>query len=259
MKIKFIGSGSGLASFDRYHTSLFITSNDHRLLVDCGDGVTKAILKHNIVYNSIDSIIISHLHADHFSGLPSLLTQMKLTNRKNPLNLFIHFSEKDFIEDFIFHSYIFKERSTFNLNIIPFNEEIKIKLFDNFNFTTKKNSHLSKYKIYDLKNKLSFTSLSFIFEDDENKVIYTSDIGSEEDLYLFNNEVDYFITEITHIIPVSLISLAQKCRSDKIVITHLDAHSEESLDYFLKDQENSLKKERFIVAFDGLELNHLEE
>ena len=106
MKIKFLGTGSGKTSLNRYHSSLLISSSKYNLLVDCGDGISKAILAQNIDFNSINSVLISHFHSDHFSGLPSLITQMKLSSRKNELKIFVHSSEKDFLEDFIFHSYI---------------------------------------------------------------------------------------------------------------------------------------------------------
>ena len=126
MKIKFLGTGSGKTSLNRYHSSFLLSSSNHNLLVDCGDGISKAILKQNINFNSIDSILISHFHADHFSGLPSLITQMKLTSRKNDLTIYVQLSEKDFLEDFIFHSYLFKERMAFNFNIVSFDEEKEI-------------------------------------------------------------------------------------------------------------------------------------
>ena len=169
------------------------------MLVDCGDGISRAILNQNISFNSIDCILISHLHADHYAGLPSLLTQMKLTGRNKVLSVFVHSSEKDFIEDFILHSYLFKERMSFEFKIIPFDDEREIKVNENFNFTARLNSHLDKYKKYDIENKLGFASLSFLFKDDENSLIYSGDIGTEKDLYLFNQKVDLFITETTHI------------------------------------------------------------
>ncbi len=113
MKIKFLGTGSGKTSLNRYHSSFLISSSTNSLLVDCGDGISKAILKQNIDFNSFNSILISHFHADHFAGLPSLLTQMKLGGRKNELTIFVHSSEKPFLEDFICHSYLFKRANDF--------------------------------------------------------------------------------------------------------------------------------------------------
>ena len=144
MKIKFIGTGSGKTSLKRFHTSFLISSTNHNMLVDCGDGISRAILNQNISFKSIDSILISHLHADHYAGLASLLTQMKLTGRTKVLSIFIHSREKDFIEDFISHSYLFKERMSFELKIIPFVDKREITANENINFTARLNSHLDK-------------------------------------------------------------------------------------------------------------------
>jgi ribonuclease Z len=150
------------------------------MLVDCGDGISRAILNQNISFNSIDCILISHLHADHYAGLPSLLTQMKLTGRNKLLLLFVHTRDKDFIKEFILHSYLFKERMSFELRIIPIDDEREIKVTEKFNFTARLNSHLDKYKSASSStlpppdlDKLGFASLSFLFKDDENSLIYS--------------------------------------------------------------------------------------
>lgn len=254
MRIKFLGTGSAQTSHNRFHSSFLISFSNHNLLVDCGDGISKAILKQNINFNSIDSILISHFHADHFSGLPSLVTQMKLLSRKNALIIFVHSSEKDFLEDFIFHSYLFKERMTFNLIIVSFDEGKEVLLSDDLKFTSKFNSHLDKYKKYDQQSRLGFASLSFLFKDEENTCIYTGDIGSENDLYIIDQKVNWFITETTHIKSENIINLIDKLDPIKIILTHISDDFEKPLNDFHQSLPVSLKS-RIILAFDGLELN----
>lgn len=253
MKIKFLGTSSAKTSLSRFHSSFLILSSNQNLLVDCGDGISKAILKQNINLNSIDSILISHFHADHFSGLPSLITQMKLLSRKNDLTIFVHSSEKCFLKDFIFHSYLFKERMTFELNIVSFDEEKEVILSDDFKFISKLNSHLDKCKKYDQQNKLGFTSLSFLFWDYENSAIYSGDVGSENDLYIFNQKVDWFVTETTHIKSENIIDLFDKLDPAKIILTHIGDDFEKPLNDFHQSLSENLKS-RIILAFDGFEL-----
>src|SRR5210317_870930 len=120
MELTFIGTGSGKTSLNRFHTSILISENDHRLLVDTGDGISKALLASDISVNSIDSIIISHTHADHFAGVASLLTQMKIHVRTSPLAIFIHKDFLKFLSEFINVSYLFKETIGFDLKIIGY-------------------------------------------------------------------------------------------------------------------------------------------
>ncbi|HEX9251640.1 MAG TPA: ribonuclease Z [Ignavibacteriaceae bacterium] len=260
MKIKFLGTGSGKTSLNRFHSSLLISSSNYNLLVDCGDGISRAILNQNIDFNSIDSILFSHFHADHFSGLPSMITQMKLLSRKNDLRIFVHSSEKSFLEDFIFHSYLFKKRMTFDLSIVPFDEKDEVLLIDDFRFTSKLNSHLDKYKKASLEtpsnqeNKLGFASLSFLFKDDGNTCIYTGDVGSEKDLYLFNQKVDWFITEVTHIKSEDSLKIIDLLQASKVILTHIGDDFEKSISDFCQTLPENLKS-RIIIAFDQLELN----
>ncbi|HQF41575.1 MAG TPA: ribonuclease Z [Ignavibacteriaceae bacterium] len=256
MNIKFIGTGSGLTSVERFHSSFLITSSDYKVLVDCGDGISKALLYQNIDFNSINAVIISHLHADHFAGLPSLLTQMKLTGRKEKLKIYVHESNSGFIKDFIQHSYLLAERFPFEFEIIPFSEEKEIFLSDKFFFLSKRNSHLNKYKENKSSVGLSFTSLSFLFKDSQNSVIYTGDVGNDNDLFLFDEKVDWFITEITHISFNGLIKLIDKRYAEKIILTHLDKESDKVILELRKHSDIETEKTEIIIASDGFELNH---
>lgn len=255
MRVNFLGTGSGKTSLIRFHSSLLISSKNHNLLVDCGDGISSAILKQNISFNSIDSILISHLHADHYSGLASLITQMKLSQRKVPLSVYIHKSLIGYVEEYLLHSYLFKDRINFKFDLIPFEEEKQIETTESLSFVSKLNSHLTKYRGYDSLNKLSFVSLSFLFKDKEGSAIYTGDIGSKDDLYLFNDKVDWFITEISHINLDELIAFSEKKASQQIILTHIDEDSEKSIQSYLNSSQNEQKKSIYL-AYDGFILHH---
>ena len=104
------------------------------------------------------------------------------------------------------------------------------------------------------KVELGFASLSFLFKDDENACIYTGDVGSENDLYLFNQKVDWFITETTHIKSEELLGLINKLDPSKLILTHIGDDFEKPLNDFHQSLPEHLKS-RIIIAFDGLELN----
>jgi ribonuclease Z len=255
VKIIFLGTGSGKTSLKRHHSSLLISSSNHNLLVDCGDGVSSAILKQNISFSSINSILISHLHADHYSGLASLITQMVLLQRKETLAIYIHKSLIDYLENFLLHSYLFRERMDFELKIIPFEEEKEIKIAESFYFTSKLNSHLEKYRKNNIANKLTFASLSFLIKDQNSSVIYSGDIGSVQDLFLFNDKVDWFITEVSHVDLKDITVILSKNNPDQIILTHIDDETEEPLQKFLNSLPND-QKSHFFIAFDGFILHH---
>lgn len=255
MNVKFIGTGSGLTDLDRFHSSILVASSNHNLLIDCGDGISRALIKQGIDFGLIDSILISHFHSDHFAGLPSLLTQMKLNKRSKGLKIYVHSSEIKFLNEFLQHSYLFLERFEFKIEVIPFDIEIKIYPDEGFYFISKSNTHLHKYKNNLSTVEKKFVSLSFLLADKNNSVIYSGDIGCADDLFLFDEKADWFITETTHINPEDIFTLVQNTFSKQIIITHLDKETLEKIQSVLNQIYQSGGRDKILIAYDGFELN----
>jgi ribonuclease BN (tRNA processing enzyme) len=88
MQIRFLGSGDAFGSGGRYHTCFLVTAETTRFLVDCGASSLIALKRFAADPNSIDAILVSHLHGDHFGGLPFLLLDAHLVSRRTrPLTL----------------------------------------------------------------------------------------------------------------------------------------------------------------------------
>ena len=100
MKLKFIGTSSGQTSLNRNHSSLFFQLGSTNILIDAGDGISKALLHQNVDHSLIDKIIISHFHSDHLAGLPSLLTQMIIAKRRKAIEIYTHKSLLKTLEKF---------------------------------------------------------------------------------------------------------------------------------------------------------------
>lgn len=251
MKLKFIGTSSGKVSQSRFHSSILISENDFSLLIDVGDSITRALIQQEIDITKIDSILFTHFHPDHYTGFPSLINQMKMTNRTKSLSVYVIENDLDYLKDFLYHSYIFLERLGFELNYSAFKEEETIKINGGIFLKAKQNSHLDKYKIYDKENKLTFKTLSILIESNSKKIFYTSDIGNSTDLNLFNEKIDYLITEFSHINFSDIYNFYSKSKLKKIFITHYD----DELISILNDEINNLsEKEKFQIAYDGLEV-----
>lgn len=63
--------------------------HDHDpFLVDCGEGTQVQLLRYRMRISKLKHIFISHLHGDHYYGLPGLLTSMSLGQRTEPLYLY---------------------------------------------------------------------------------------------------------------------------------------------------------------------------
>ena len=58
------------------------------MLIDCGEGTQQQLRKFNAPFQRINHILISHLHGDHFYGLPGLLGTMSLLGRTSGVQLY---------------------------------------------------------------------------------------------------------------------------------------------------------------------------
>ncbi len=252
--IKFIGTGSGKVSTNRFHSSFLINTEKFNLLVDSGDGVSKALLAQKIDFNFIDGILISHLHPDHYSGLPSLIVQMKINNRDKDLMIFTNIKNINFIKEFISNSYLFLENLGFTIYFTAFDDDEVVHVSDNFNFLSKQNSHLDEYKKYDKKNELEFSCGSFLFRINKCEIFYTGDIGAKEDLYLFKDfKIDYIISESAHVNLEVILLAFNQLKAKKLFLTHISDEVEFNLSK-LKIPSSS-NKEKITAAFDGLEFS----
>jgi ribonuclease Z len=195
VKITFIGTSSGKTSLNRFHSSLLFSSDKYNLLVDAGDGISRALMSNEINFETINGILFTHLHPDHFSGLPELIVQLKMMNRNEPLDIFIHESLKVAVEESLLRSYILPDKMGFQIHYRTFKDDERFDVTEKFSFIARKNSHLCNLeKFIDRYPSLSLYSASFVFEVGNKKIFYTSDIGSEEDLLLFREYTRTFLS-----------------------------------------------------------------
>ena len=87
-EITILGCGSASPTSNRNPSAQFLFVQDISLLIDCGEGTQVQLRKHKIRMQKIQHIFISHLHGDHFFGLPGLLSTFHLLGRKNELHIY---------------------------------------------------------------------------------------------------------------------------------------------------------------------------
>jgi ribonuclease Z len=87
MKIIPLGTSSGKPTLRRNVSALAVVGEGEWWLFDCGEGAQMQIARAGLSPQKLAGIFISHLHGDHFNGLPGLLSSMALDNREKPLTL----------------------------------------------------------------------------------------------------------------------------------------------------------------------------
>ena len=86
--VTLLGTGDAFASFGRSQSGYLIDAPGGRILMEAGPGLLPALKSNGIAPDSFDLLLISHLHGDHFGGLPFLiLDYMWETPRKKMLTI----------------------------------------------------------------------------------------------------------------------------------------------------------------------------
>lgn len=83
-----LGSGAATPTFTRHCSGQLVTIGSRKMLIDCGENTQNQLRKYHQKLRSIKWVFLSHLHGDHFFGLPGLLSTMHLCGRSEPLTLF---------------------------------------------------------------------------------------------------------------------------------------------------------------------------
>jgi ribonuclease BN (tRNA processing enzyme) len=86
MRVKIVGCGDAFGSGGRTNTCFWLETAKGLLTVDFGASALPALKAHKLDLIRIDGIVLSHLHGDHFGGLPFLLLDYQfLARRERPL------------------------------------------------------------------------------------------------------------------------------------------------------------------------------
>ncbi|MGY8959526.1 MAG: MBL fold metallo-hydrolase [Alphaproteobacteria bacterium] len=84
--VTFVGSGDAFGTGGRFQTCILLDGSERRVAVDFGASSLVALNKMEIPHNSIDVIVLTHLHGDHYGGVPFLLLDAMLgAKRTTPL------------------------------------------------------------------------------------------------------------------------------------------------------------------------------
>lgn len=87
-KLTIIGSGDAFGSGGRHTACYFVEGAENPFLLDCGATALVALKQAKISTLAFDTIILSHLHGDHFGGLPFILIDaIYISRRRKPLTI----------------------------------------------------------------------------------------------------------------------------------------------------------------------------
>jgi ribonuclease BN (tRNA processing enzyme) len=86
MRVQVLGCGDAFGSGGRFHTCFHVSTGDRQFLIDCGASALIAIRRFGVDPSAVQMVLLSHLHGDHFAGLPFFILDAHfVSHRTMPL------------------------------------------------------------------------------------------------------------------------------------------------------------------------------
>ncbi|MEM6336417.1 MAG: ribonuclease Z [Bacteroidota bacterium] len=82
-----LGTGSAVPTRHRHVSAAALTRESDLLLFDCGEGTQQRLIRADLRRTRLRAIFITHLHGDHFYGLPGLLSTLGLIGYDKPITI----------------------------------------------------------------------------------------------------------------------------------------------------------------------------
>jgi ribonuclease Z len=76
--ITFLGTSASVPSADRSHPGLLVEAGGHRIMVDCGEGTQRQLLRSGAGFRRLHRLLLTHGHFDHVLGIPGLFSTLRL-------------------------------------------------------------------------------------------------------------------------------------------------------------------------------------
>jgi len=82
VSVQFLGSGDAFGSGGRFQTCIYVQSGATRFLIDCGASSLIAMRRFGVDPSLVDIILVTHLHGDHFGGLPFFIVDAQVVSKR---------------------------------------------------------------------------------------------------------------------------------------------------------------------------------
>ncbi|RKY00505.1 MAG: hypothetical protein DRP55_05635 [Spirochaetes bacterium] len=219
------GSGTCEPSLRRSPPGYLILTDNLKVLIDCGSGTIKRMLRFGVTYLNLDLILITHHHPDHISDLVPLIFASKYSEppRRKDLTILSGKGFKEFFKNVqkLFEPWLYPDK--FDINVKEMEEDLfQIKGFDIYSFPM---AHID-------------TSIGFRIEDkNKRRIALSGDTDISDNLIKLAKDVDIFVVESSfpdgmkkegHLTPLLVGEVAMKANVKKVVLTHINPIADNS-------------------------------
>lgn len=130
-EIVFLGTSASAPSIRRGLPSAMVLHNEHRFMIDCGEGTQRQLLQSGLGFKRLDKILLTHGHLDHILGLAGLLSTLMRWETLEEFEIYGGRAALDRVEDLIYKIVLRDARTAVKLH---FNDVKPGKIFADKSF-----------------------------------------------------------------------------------------------------------------------------
>ena len=217
-----LGVGDGWPCADRRHASFLYRFGKTSLLVDCGEPVDASLRTHGVKPDTIDNLLISHLHSDHIGGFFMLMQGFWLEGRRKELPVCLPGGAIKPLREMLRTVFVFDELLNFRMKFLPLKAG-KTFTTRGVQITPFPTTHLEGFRSkFQKKYAMDFSAFSFLFQAGGLRVGHSADLGKPEDLEpLLEKPLDLLVCELAHFPPEEMFIYLRGRPIKRVVFIHV--------------------------------------
>lgn len=251
-RLHLLGTADGSGNAERNHSAYLYQFAQSTIQIDCGDGASRGFKALGLDFETLDRLIISHLHADHVAGFFMLMQAYWLEHRQKRLVVHLPADGIEPIRQMLRAGYLFEDR-LFRLSFEALSADHPIRLPD-VTITPHYTTHLeSTRQKFQAKYPARYEAFSFLIETASGlRIAHSADLGAPKDLTpLLEKPVDLLICELAHFQPAELFDFLKNRSVKHLLLTHVLADYMQQREEIVKLASEMLPKTRIKFAEDG--------